>query len=89
LGWLYQVGATKAESSERACALAMPITPLIQQLQSTCSKGALIMQPSHTLLGIAAIAAMIAATPACADTLKSRVACPHGIGQKTASQPSL
>jgi hypothetical protein len=51
-------------------------------------KGALTMQPLRTLLCTAAIAAMIAATPASADTLKSGVAFNNGIGKKTATQPA-
>ena len=46
------------------------------------------MQPRRTLLCTAAIAAMIAATPASADTLKSGVAFNNGIGKKTATQPA-
>jgi hypothetical protein len=46
------------------------------------------MQPRRTLLCTAAIAAMIAATPASAGTLKSDVAFNNGIGEKTASQPA-
>jgi hypothetical protein len=46
------------------------------------------MQPRSTLLCTAAIAAIIAATPAAADTLKSGVAFNNGIGQKTANQPA-
>ena len=46
------------------------------------------MQLRRTLLCTAAIAAMIAATPASADTLKSGVAFNNGIGKKTATQPA-
>jgi hypothetical protein len=46
------------------------------------------MQPRHTLLCTAAVAALIAATPAVADTLKSGVAFNNGIGKKTATQPA-
>ena len=46
------------------------------------------MQPQRTLLCTAAIAAMMAATPASAGTLKSDVAFNNGIGEKTASQPA-
>ena len=46
------------------------------------------MQPRRTLLYTAAIAAMMAATPASAGTLKSDVAFNNGIGEKTASQPA-
>ena len=44
--------------------------------------------PKPTLLCTAAIAAMIAAAPAAADTLKSGVAFNNGIGEKTANQPA-
>jgi hypothetical protein len=40
------------------------------------------------LLSTAALAAMITATPAAADTLKSAVAFNNGIGKKTANQPA-
>jgi hypothetical protein len=40
------------------------------------------------LLSTIALAAMIAATPAAADTLKSSVAFNTGIGEKTANQPA-
>jgi hypothetical protein len=40
------------------------------------------------LLSTVALAAMIAATPAMADTLKSGVAFNNGIGEKTANQPA-
>jgi hypothetical protein len=46
------------------------------------------MHPKRTLLGTAAILAMIAAAPAYADTLKSGVAFNNGIGKKTANQPA-
>jgi hypothetical protein len=46
------------------------------------------MQPRYTLLCAATIAAMVAAGPAFADTLKSGVAFNNGIGEKTASQPA-
>jgi hypothetical protein len=46
------------------------------------------MQPIRTLLRTAAIAALIAAAPASADTLKSGVAFNNGIGEKTANQPT-
>jgi hypothetical protein len=46
------------------------------------------MRLRHTFLGTAAVAAMIAITPAAADTLKSGVAFNNGIGKKTASQPA-
>jgi hypothetical protein len=46
------------------------------------------MQPSLMLLSTAALAAMITATPAAADTLKSAVAFNNGIGEKTANQPA-
>jgi hypothetical protein len=46
------------------------------------------MQPGRMLLGTAAIGVMIAAVPACADTLKSGVAFNNGIGEKTANQPA-
>jgi hypothetical protein len=46
------------------------------------------MQPRRTLFCTAAIAAMVAAMPACADTLKSGVAFNNGIGEKTANQPA-
>jgi len=42
----------------------------------------------HSLLCTAAIAALLAATPASADTLKSGVAFNNGIGEKTANQPA-
>jgi hypothetical protein len=45
------------------------------------------MHPRLTWLCTAAISAMLAATPAVADTLKSSVAFNNSIGQKTASQP--
>lgn len=45
------------------------------------------MRSKHTLLCTAAIAAMIAAAPAYADTLKSAVAFNSSIGKKTANQP--
>ena len=45
------------------------------------------MQAKHTLFCAAAIAALVATAPACADTLKSGVAFNNGIGKKTASQP--
>jgi hypothetical protein len=43
---------------------------------------------SRVLLCTAALAAMIAAAPAFADTLKSGVAFNNGIGAKTANQPA-
>ena len=46
------------------------------------------MQLRRTLLCTAAIAAMIAATPASAESLKSAVAFNNGIGKKTATQPA-
>jgi hypothetical protein len=46
------------------------------------------MQPPLMLLSTAALAAMITATPAAADTLKSAVAFNNGIGEKTANQPA-
>lgn len=46
------------------------------------------MQPTHTLLCATAIAAIFAATPASADTLRSGVAFNNGIGEKTANQPA-
>ena len=46
------------------------------------------MQPRRTLLCTAAVAALIAATPAVADTLKSGVAFNNGIGKKTTVQPA-
>jgi hypothetical protein len=46
------------------------------------------MQPRRMLLCTAAVAALIAATPAAADTLKSGVAFNNGIGKKTATQPA-
>jgi hypothetical protein len=46
------------------------------------------VQPKRTLLSTAALAALIAATPAAADTLKSGVAFNNGIGKKTATQPA-
>jgi hypothetical protein len=46
------------------------------------------MQPRRTLLCTAAIAAMIAATPASAGTLKSDVAFNNGIGEKSENQPA-
>ena len=46
------------------------------------------MQPPRILLCTSAIAAMIAATPVAADTLKSGVAFNNGIGEKTANQPA-
>jgi hypothetical protein len=46
------------------------------------------MQPAWMLLSTAAVAAMIAGTPASADTLKSGVAFNNGIGKKTATQPA-
>jgi hypothetical protein len=46
------------------------------------------MQPRHALLCVAAIAAVVAAAPAAAETLKSEVAFNNGIGQKTANQPA-
>jgi hypothetical protein len=46
------------------------------------------MQSRRTLLCTAAIAAVIAAAPAGADTLKSGVAFNNGIGKKTATQPA-
>jgi hypothetical protein len=42
------------------------------------------MQPRRTLLGTAALVAMIAAAPAYGDSLKSAVAFNNGIGEKTA-----
>jgi hypothetical protein len=42
----------------------------------------------HTLLCTTAIAAIFAATPVLADTLRSGVAFNNGIGEKTASQPA-
>jgi hypothetical protein len=55
---------------------------------SSRQKGALTMQPRRTLLCTAAVAALIAATPAAANTLKSGVAFNNGIGKKTATQPA-
>jgi hypothetical protein len=46
------------------------------------------VQPKRTLLYTAAVAALVAATPAAADTLKSGVAFNNGIGKKTATQPA-
>jgi hypothetical protein len=46
------------------------------------------MQARPTLLCTAAIAAMLAAGPAGADTLKSGVAFNNSIGKKTATQPA-
>jgi hypothetical protein len=46
------------------------------------------MQAAWMLLSTAAVAAMIAGTPASADTLKSAVAFNNGIGKKTATQPA-
>jgi hypothetical protein len=46
------------------------------------------MQPRCMLLSTAAIAAVIAATPAAADPLKSGVAFNTGIHEKTANQPA-
>jgi hypothetical protein len=46
------------------------------------------MHPRRTLLCTAAVAALIAATPAVADTLKSGVAFNNGIGKKTTAQPT-
>jgi hypothetical protein len=46
------------------------------------------MQPQRTLLCTAAVAAMVAAAPASADTLKSAVAFNTGIGKQTQSQPA-
>jgi hypothetical protein len=43
---------------------------------------------SRTLLCTAALAVIVAAAPAFADTLKSGVAFNNGIGEKTASQPA-
>jgi hypothetical protein len=43
---------------------------------------------SRVLLCIAALAVIVAAAPAFADTLKSGVAFNNGIGEKTASQPA-
>jgi hypothetical protein len=45
------------------------------------------MQPGLDLFGSAAIAILLAAAPAYADTLKSGVAFNNGIGEKAASQP--
>jgi hypothetical protein len=45
------------------------------------------MHPRHALLCTAVIAAMVAAAPVSADTLKSGVAFNNGIGKKTATQP--
>jgi hypothetical protein len=46
------------------------------------------MQSRLTLLCTAAVAALVAATPASADTIKSGVAFNNGIGKKTANQPA-
>jgi hypothetical protein len=46
------------------------------------------LSPKRTLLCTAAIAAMIAAPPATAETLKSGVAFNNSIGEKTANQPA-
>ena len=46
------------------------------------------MQRKRTWLCTAATLAMVAATPAAADTLKSGVAFNNGIGKKTATQPA-
>jgi hypothetical protein len=46
------------------------------------------MQPQRMLVSTAAVAAMIAVTPALADTLKSSVAFNNSIGEKTANQPA-
>jgi hypothetical protein len=46
------------------------------------------MQPAWMLLSTAAVAVMIAGTPASAEPLKSAVAFNNGIGKKTASQPA-
>jgi hypothetical protein len=46
------------------------------------------MQLKHSLAGAAVIVAMIAASPAHADALKSGVAFNTGIGKKTADQPA-
>jgi hypothetical protein len=46
------------------------------------------VQPKRTLLCTAAVAALVAASPAAADTLKSGVAFNNGIGKKTATQPA-
>jgi hypothetical protein len=46
------------------------------------------MQRKRTCLCTVAIAAMVAAAPASADTLKSGVAFNNGIGKKTATQPA-
>jgi Protein of unknown function (DUF3224) len=46
------------------------------------------MHSTRTLLYAAAALAMVAATPAAADTLKSGVAFNNGIGKKTATQPA-
>jgi hypothetical protein len=51
-------------------------------------RGRLFMQSTPTLLGAAAIAALMLAAPAYGDTLKSRIAFNTGIGEKTASQPA-
>ena len=45
------------------------------------------MQLQRTLLGTVAIAVIVAAGPAYAETLKSSVAFNNGIGEKTANQP--
>jgi hypothetical protein len=46
------------------------------------------MQRKRTLLCTTAISALVAATPAAADALKSGVAFNNGIGEKTANQPA-
>jgi hypothetical protein len=64
---------------------------VMQEPQSTSinsDKGASIMQARRTMLCTAAIAAIVAAVPASADTLKSDVAFNNGIGEKTANQPA-
>jgi hypothetical protein len=46
------------------------------------------MQPRRMFLSTVAFAAIVAAAPAYADALKSRVAFNNGIGEKTANQPA-
>jgi hypothetical protein len=58
------------------------------QLQSVRKKGAITMRTRPAFLCTVAIAAVIAAAPASADSLKSAVAFNNGIGEKTADQPA-